>query len=184
MYTLLQNNFTVLSTETIAEIGATITTHNEQFFKDHKVGSLKLNTFFLDKQFQIKQRGDNTCMVDFVWHNCQGKKGFQKYTYQKLSDELEVYGSASFPMMSTQELIDWSKACHPNVSIHVYDSTWCKCMKHIASIKPSICLVFYIKGHHLYPIQDNHLKHIATQANQGGADNLWKYMIDIKWSNK
>ena len=29
MYTLLQNNFTVLSTETIAEIGATITTHNE-----------------------------------------------------------------------------------------------------------------------------------------------------------
>ena len=35
MYTLLPNNFTVLSTETIAEIGATITTHNEQFFKDH-----------------------------------------------------------------------------------------------------------------------------------------------------
>ena len=83
MYTLLQNNFTVLSTETIAEIGASITTHNEQFFKDHIAGALKLNTFFLDKQFQIKQRGDNTCMVDFVWHNCQGKKGFQKYTYQK-----------------------------------------------------------------------------------------------------
>ena len=98
MYTLYQNNFTVLSTETIAEIGATITTHNEQLFKDHEAGALKLNTFFLDKQFQIKQRGDNTCMVDFVWHNCQGKKGFQKYTYQKLCDEMEVYGSASFPM--------------------------------------------------------------------------------------
>lgn len=66
MYTLLKNNFTVLSTETIAEIGATITTHNEQFFKDHKVGALKLNTSFLDKQFQIKQHGDNTCMVDFI----------------------------------------------------------------------------------------------------------------------
>ena len=25
---------------------------------------------------------------------------------------------------------------------------------------------------------------IATQANQGGADNLWKYMTDMKWSNK
>ena len=49
MYTLLQNNFTVLSTETIAEIGAITTTHNEQFLKDHKVGALKLNTFFLDK---------------------------------------------------------------------------------------------------------------------------------------
>ena len=130
MYTLLQNNFTVLSTETIAEIGATITTHNEQFFKDHEVGALKLNTFFSDKQFQIKQRGDNTCIVDFVRHNCKGKKGFQKYTYQKLYDELEVYASASFPRMSTQELLDWAKACHPNVSIHAYDSTWRKFMKH------------------------------------------------------
>ena len=185
MYTLLQNNFTVLSTETIAEIGATITTHNEQFFKDHKVGVLKLNTFFLDKQFQIKQRGDNTCIVDFVWHNCQGKKEFQKYTYQKLYDEMEVYGSAGFPMMSTQELIYWAKACHPNVSIHAYDSTWRKFMKHIASHGHSdVTLVFFIKDHHLYPIQDDRLKHIATKANQGGADNLWKYMIDIKWSNK
>ena len=84
MYTLLQNNFTVLSTETITEIGATITTHNEQFFKDHVAGALKLNTFFLDKQFQIKQRGDNTCMVDFVWHNCKGKKRFSKIYVSKI----------------------------------------------------------------------------------------------------
>ena len=184
MYTLLQNNFTVLSTKTIAEIGATITTHNEQFFKDHIAGALKLNTFFLDKQFQIKLRGDNTCMVDFVWHNCKGKKCFKKYTYQKLYGEMEVYGSASFPMMSTQELIDWSKGCHSNVSIHAYDSTWRKFMKHIASTTKDVSLVFYIKDHHLYPIQDDRLKQIATKANQGGADNLWKYMTDMKWSNK
>ena len=184
MYTLLQNNFTVLSTETIAEIGATITTHNEQFFKDHVAGALKLNTFFLDKQFQIKQRGENTCMVEFVWHNCNGRKGFQKYTYQKLYDEMEVYGSASFPIMSTQELIDWAKACHPNVSIHAYDSTWRKFTKHIASNNQPVCLVFYIKDHHLYPIQDDRLKQIATKANQGCADNLWRYMTDMKWSNK
>ena len=96
MYTLLQNNFTVLSTETIAEIGATITTHNEQFFKDHKVGALNLNTFFLDKQFQIKQRGENTCMVDFVWHNCKGKKGFQKYTCQNLYMRWKFMGQPVF----------------------------------------------------------------------------------------
>ena len=181
MYTLFQNNFTVLSTETIAEIGADISTHNTQFFKDHVAGAVKLNTFFLDKQFQIKQRGDNTCMVDFVWHNCRGKKGFQKYTYQKLYDEMEVYESASFPMMSTQELIDWAKACHPNVSIHAYDSTWRKFMKHIAGTRNDVCLVFYIKDHHLYPIQDNRLRQIAPQANQGGTDNLWRYMSELNW---
>ena len=87
-------------------------------------------------------------------------------------------------MMSTQELIDWAKACHPNVSIHAYDSTWRKFMKHIARSKPPIFLIFYVKDHHLYSIQDDRLKHIATKANQGGADNLWKYMTDMKWSNK
>ena len=97
---------------------------------------------------------------------------------------MDVYVSASFPMMSTQELIDWAKTCHPNVSIHAYDSTWCKFMKHIASRQPSICLVFYVKDHHLYPIQDDHLNHIATQAKSGGADNLWRYMTGMKWSSK
>ena len=75
---------------------------------------------------------------------------------------MEVYGSASFPLMSTQELIDWAKVCHPNVSIHAYDSydsTWRKFMKHIASNNRSVCLVFYIKDHYLYPIQDDRLKH-------------------------
>ena len=99
-----------------------------------------------------------------VWYNCKGKKGFQKYSYQKLSDELEEY-AASFPMMTAQELVEWARHCHPNVSIHAYDSTWRKFMKHIASKNNrNASLVFYIEDHHLYPIQDNHLKHIATQA--------------------
>ena len=34
IYTLLQNNFNILSTQTIAKIGA-----NEQFYKDHKAGA-------------------------------------------------------------------------------------------------------------------------------------------------
>ena len=44
--------------------------------------------------------------------------------------------------------------------------------------------MFYIKDHHLYPIQDDRLKQITTKANLGGADNLWRYMTDMKWSNK
>ena len=67
-----------------------------------------------------------------VWYNCKGEKGFQKYSYQKLSDELEEY-AVSFPMMTTQELVEWACHCHPNVSIHAYDSTWRTFMKHIAS---------------------------------------------------
>lgn len=79
IYTLLQNNFSILSTQTIANVGAKITTHNEQFFKHHEAGALKLSTFFLDKQFTIKQCGDNTCMVDIVWHHCKNKRGFKTF---------------------------------------------------------------------------------------------------------
>lgn len=61
IYTILQNNFSILSTQTIANVGAKITTHSEQLFNHHKAGALKLSTFFLDKQLPIKQRGENTC---------------------------------------------------------------------------------------------------------------------------
>ena len=94
-----------------------------------KMSSFLEITFFLDKQFPIKLRGDNTCMIDFVWHHCRNKKRFKSYTYNKLKQELSEYGS-SFPMMSTQELVDWAKACHPNVSIHAHDATYRKFVKH------------------------------------------------------
>ena len=35
--------------------------------------------------------------------------------------------------MSTQEVVDWAKECHPNISVHAYDSTYKKFMKHIAT---------------------------------------------------
>lgn len=74
VYTLLQHDFSILSTQKIANIGAKILIHKPLEFRNMKVGALKLNSFFLDKQFPIKQRGDNTCMIDFIWQQCRGKK--------------------------------------------------------------------------------------------------------------
>ncbi|CAH3174432.1 unnamed protein product, partial [Porites evermanni] len=53
VFTLLQHDFSVLSTQTIANIGANILTHKPLEFKNMKVGALKHNSFFLDKQFPI-----------------------------------------------------------------------------------------------------------------------------------
>ena len=182
VFTLLQHDFSILSTQTIANIGAKIMIHKPLEFTHMKVGALKLNSFFLDKQFPIKQRGDNTCMMDFIWHQRQNKVGFKRYTYQKLKDELSEF-TTRFPFMSTQEVVDWAKECHPNISIHAYDSTYKKFMKHIATTPcHDISLVFFIKGNHCYPNTDERLKVLATKANQGGVDNLWKFMTDMKWS--
>lgn len=99
-----------------------------------------------------------------------------------LSDEMSEY-AVCFLMMSTQELVDWAKACHSNVSIHEYDATYRKFMKHLGTSR-DISLVCFVKDHHCYPITDERLKTIATKANQGGTDNLWKHMSDMKWSRR
>lgn len=46
VYTLLKNNFTVLSARTITAIGCKVIANNKQFFKDHEIGALKLEFCF------------------------------------------------------------------------------------------------------------------------------------------
>ena len=82
-----------------------------------------------------------------------------------LKDELSEF-ALSFPLMSTQEVIDWARKCHPNFSIHAYDSTCRKFIKHVGQPR-DISLAHFIKDNHGYPITDEWLKIIATKANQG-----------------
>lgn len=57
-------------------------------------------------------------------------------------------------------------------------------MKHIATMHHDIILVYFIKDNHCYPITDEKLKVLATKANQGGVDKLWKYVGQMKWSRR
>ena len=56
-------------------------------------------------------------------------------------------------------------------------------MKHI-SHPADKSLVYFVKDHHCYPLTDERLKIIATKANQGGVDYLWKHMSNLKWSRR
>ena len=152
--------------------------HNALEFRYMKVGALKLNSHFLGKQSEKK------CMIDFIRHQCQNKNGFKRYSYERLKDELSEYATC-FPFISTQEVADWAHACHPNISIHAYDATYKKCVKHIATTTHhDITLVFFIKDNHCYLITDGQLKILSTKANQEGVENLWKHMVDMKWRRR
>ena len=111
IYILLTNGFSILSTQTIEKVGAKIITHKKSFFKDHKMGRLKLESFFLDNRKKLKVRDDYTCVIDYIWSEIKGKHGFKKYTYDSLADELADY-STSRSFMSTQEIINWVKEHH------------------------------------------------------------------------
>ena len=184
VYTLLKNNFTLLSAEEIKKIGCKIITHNKRFFEQHTMAGLKLETYLLSKQRPIKSYGKNTCVVDYVWDQVQGKKGFKSYTHDKLKNEIYKFVYEA-PMVCTEELVEWAKQCHTNVSIHTYDSTYKKFLTFTNSnTRTDITLVYIVKDHHCIPITDEKLKLVAMKANQGGYDNLLKHMSDLKWTRR
>ena len=121
-------------------------------------------------------------MLDYVWDQVKDKRGFKTYDYDKLKDELYTYASEE-PKINTEELTEWAKDCHPNVSIHAFDSTYRKFVTHSNNCS-DISLVYIVKDHHCFPITDEKLKLIASKANQGGANNLLKYMTDLKWTRR
>lgn len=182
LYELLTNGFNILSTQTIEEVGATIITHKKSYFKHHKMGRIKLESFFLDNKNKIKVRGPDTCVLDYIWHEVKGKRAFKTYTYEKLSDELVEY-SSDYPFMSTQEIVDWIKACHNNISLHAYTATYKKFMKHISN-RPHVILAFSVKDHHCHPNTNPELKRIASSCNQKGSVNLFQNMSELKWTRR
>ena len=183
IYILLTNGFSILSTQTIEEVGAKIITHKKSFFKDHKMGRLKLESFFLDSRKKLKVRDDYTCVIDYIWSEIKGKHGFKKYTHESLVDELADY-STSRPFMSTQEIINWVKEHNPsNISVHAYTATYTKFMSYI-SHAPDFVLIFFVKDHHVHPITDPELKKVASSKNQIGTVNLFEHMSELKWTRR
>ena len=183
IYILLTNGFSILSTQTIEEVGAKIITHKKSFFKDHKMGRLKLESFFLDSRKKLKVRDDYTCVIDYIWSEIKGKHGFKKYTYDSLVDELADY-STSRPFMSTQEIINWVKEHNPsNISVHAYTATYTKFMSYI-SHAPDVVWRFLVKDHHVHPITDPEFKKAASSKNQIGTINLFEHMSELKWTRR
>ena len=182
LYTLLETNFTFLSGEHITKIGARIIKLNKKHFKHHKMGKLKLESYLLNKQRPIKSHGVNTCVIDYVWYQVTGQRGFKRYTYNKLKDEIYSF----FPegdMINTEELIDWARKCHDNVSIHAFDCRYRKFITHSKHCS-NISLVYIVKEYHCYPITNEKLKIVASKANQGGCDDLLKHMSDLNWTRR
>ena len=95
IYMLLKNGFSILSTQTIEEVGANIITHKKSFFKHHKMGRLKLESFFLDNENKFRVRNTDTCVIDYIWSQVRSQRGFETYTYEKLSEELVEYADVS-----------------------------------------------------------------------------------------
>ena len=189
MLVLLTNNFNLMSGQMITKIGAKVMTYNKQFLMQHHMWGVKLESHLLSKYGKIKSRGNNCCVPDFIWDQCKGKPGFRSYTYEKLVSEIwrfasvEVIGKLN-PQLCTENIINWAKECHPNVSIHAFDARCQKFATYCSPTNRDVSLVFIVKDHHLFPITDEQLKTIASKANQGGAKNLLKHMIEVKWQRR
>ena len=182
LYILMKTNITFLSGESVTHIGFDITRLNKKRPRYHNMGKLKLESYLLNKQRPITRPGENTCVVDYVWNQVKGQRGFKSYTYDKLKNEIYKY-VAEGNMINSDELINWAKECHANVSIHAFDARYRKFITHSNNCS-NISLVYIVKDHHCHPITDEKLKIVASKANQGGCDNLFKYMTELKWTRR
>lgn len=79
VYLLYENGYTTQSTEQLEGVGATVIHHKRRFFKDHKMGQLKLESYFLDNKNKIKVRGPDSCVLDYIWHEIKGRRGFKTH---------------------------------------------------------------------------------------------------------
>ena len=183
MLTLLNTKFNLLSGERISGIGCRIIKMEEKQTLVQKMGSLKLESYLLNKQRPIKRHGVNTCVVDYVWGQVKGKRGFKPYDYNKIKNE--IYGLVpEGDMINNEELINWVRACHNNVSIHAFDSRYKTFINHIATTCRDVSLVYIVKDNHCFPITNEKLKLIASKGNQGGCNYLLKHMTDLKWTRR
>ena len=138
----------------------------------------------MNKQRPIKKHGVNTCVIDYVWDQVRDKKGFKSYNYEKLKNEIyDFVPEDRDGKITTEELINWAKKCHNNVSIHAYDARYKKFVTHSNHFS-NISLVYIVKDNHCFPITDEKLKMVASKANQGGCNDLLKYMTDMKWTRR
>lgn len=122
-------------------------------------------------------------LIDYVRDQVRNKGRFLRYDYEKLKNE--IYKFLNNPSkVSTEELMNWAKECHTNVSIHSFDSTYKDFLSFTNTItKTNITLVYYVKDHHCFPITEEKLK-LTASTNQGGCSNLLKHMSDLKWSRR
>ena len=158
VYTLLKNNFTLQSAQVITKIGAKVMVYNKQLLGEHYMEGVKLESHLLSKCGKIKSFGKDTCVPDYLWDQCKGRRGCRSYTREKFVAEVSSYATIDVmgrlkPVLCTDNIIQWAKECHPNVSIHAFDAT---CRKFVAytSHCANITLVFIVKDHHLFPITD------------------------------
>ena len=102
LYTLKKTNITFLSGEYITKIGVRIIQLNKKHFKHHKMGEIKFESYLSNKQRPIKSYGVNTCVIDYVWDQVRGQRGFKRYTYNKLKSEIYDYVPEG-DMINTEE---------------------------------------------------------------------------------
>lgn len=179
---LIKSGVNFISGQSVSELGFNIISLDKKQPGNTKMGSLKLESYLLNKQRPITKHGAKSCVVDYVWDQVRGKRGFKTFTYEKLRDEIYKFVPDD-EMTNTKELIEWAKNCHNNISIHAFDARYRKFIAYTNNCS-NISLVYIVKDLHCFPITDEKLKLLASKANQGGCEDLLKYMSEMKWTRR
>lgn len=127
MYTLLDKKFNILSGQHITGIGCKIIKLEKKQSITHKMGQLKLESYLLSKKRPIKKYGVNTFVVDYVWDQVKGKRGFKTCDYNKLKNEIYKFVPEGdminidelINSQSTRSIVDTENSSNISIQTHV-----------------------------------------------------------------
>ena len=100
----MKSGVNFISGQSVSELGFNIISLDKKQPGNTKMGSLKLESYLLNKQRPITKHGAKSCVIDYVWDQVRGKNGFKTYTYEKLRDEIYKFVPDD-EMINTKELI-------------------------------------------------------------------------------
>lgn len=149
---------------------------------DVKNKATRLHTKLINGIDKIHIR-DNFCVVDSVYYQVIGKKGFHNYTLKKFTTELSNYVDGPIDEgVSINELINWAQNEHTNITICCIDPLHNVFQFHKATQKNNIIqLYFLVNNGHVYPILDkNQIDDIRYKKRFDIDDLLQKFEFIIE----
>ena len=155
---LLNNTFSVQSSEVFEKIRYSYTVLEKKDVKKHNMAGVKLESFLLNKQngkLSVKQRGNS--VIDYIWLQISVQYGFKRCTNVKLKEEILRFVYEPKTRISTYDIINWAKL-HPHVSVHAFDGRYKKFISHNTPHRTRISICYIVKDYHLYPIFNKDLK--------------------------
>lgn len=107
----------------------------------------------INTNIKYEDKNDGYCVINYIWHEMKGRKGFNHMTKDKLIKEFENICEDIEQGITTEQIIKVIENYHPNISLYALDPMFNVFTSYISKNNNSkLILAFLVNNNHCYPI--------------------------------